>query len=80
MPAGASSEPPIRTYTASPIEGSLQQQKRSVIDSLARIDHDGYRPEVDLQGVPAYSGLQACLNPEGDRSKAYYQSTYPEPP
>ena len=80
MPVGASSEPPIRTYTAPPIEGSLQQQKRSVIHSLARIDHDGDRPEVDLQGVPAYSGLQACLNPEGDRSKAYYQSTYPEPP
>ena len=32
------------------------------------------------QHVPAYSGMQACLNQAGERSKAYYQSTYPEPP
>ena len=51
-----------------------------MIHALARSDCNGDRPEVDQQEVPAYSGMQACLNQDGERSKAYYQSTYPEPP
>ena len=51
-----------------------------MILALARLDSNGDRPDVDQQQVPAYSGMQACLNQPGERSKAYYQSTYPEPP
>ena len=80
LPRNASSEPPIRKSSAPPIDGTLPQKKRSVIHALARVDRNGARPDVDQQQVPAYSGMQACLNPHGERSKAYYQSTYPEPP
>ena len=51
-----------------------------MIQSLARIDCNGDRTEMDQQEVPAYSGMQACLNQDGERSNAYYQSIYPEPP
>ena len=75
-----SSEPPIRKFSVPPVEGPLPQQRRSVIHALARVDCNGDRPEVDQQHVPSYSGMQACLNPRVERSKPYYQSTYPEPP
>ena len=35
---------------------------------------------MDQQQVSAYNGMQACLNQARERRKAYYQSTYPEPP
>ena len=54
---GAKSKLPIRRYT-----GSLSQKKRSVIHVLARVDSNGDRIDVDQQQVPAYSGMQACLN------------------
>ena len=47
---------------------------------MARVDSNDDRPNVDQQQVPLYSGMQACLNQAGERSKVYYQSTYPEPP
>ena len=77
---GTTSEPPVLRYTAPPIDGSLQQKKGSVIHALARVDSNGDQSDVDQQQVPAYSGMQACPNQAGERSKAYYQSTYPEPP
>ena len=67
---GTSSEPLVRRYTASPIDGSLTQKKRSVIHALARVDSNGDRPDVDQQQFPAYSGMQACLNQAGERSKS----------
>ena len=75
-----SSEPPIRKFSVPPVEGPLPQQRRSVIHALVRVDCNGDRPEVDQQHVPSYSGMQACLKPRFERSKPYYQSTYPEPP
>ena len=62
---GAKSKLPIRRYTAPPIDGSLSQKKRSVIHVLARVDSNGDRIDVDQQQVPAYSGMQACLNEAG---------------
>ena len=47
---------------------------------MARVDSNGDQPDVDQQQVPAYSGMQPRLNQAGERSKAYYQSTYPQPP
>ena len=41
---------------------------------------NGDRPDVDQQQVPAYNDMKACLNQVGKRIKAYYKSTYPEPP
>ena len=58
----------------------MPQKKRSVIHALSRIDEKGDRPDVEQQKVPGYSGMQACLNEGGDRSKAYYQTSYPEAP
>ena len=75
-----SSEPPVPRYAAPPIDGSLPQKKRSMIHALARVDSNDDQPNVDQQQVPGYSGMQACLNQAGEHSKAYYQSTYPEPP
>ena len=51
-----------------------------MIHALPRVDKNVERPTPDRQKVPAYSGMQACLNPHSERSKAYYQTTYPEPP
>ena len=62
---GTNSEPPIRRYTAPPIDGSLPQKKRSVIHALARVDTNGDRCDVDQQQVPAYSGIQ-CMSEPGE--------------
>ena len=59
---GTNSEPPVCRYTAPPIDGSLPQKKRSVIHALERVHSNGDRPDVDQQQVPAYIGMQACLN------------------
>ena len=51
-----------------------------MIHTLARVDSNGGQSDVDQQQVPAYNGMQACLNQAGERRKAYYQSNYPETP
>ena len=58
----------------------LPQHTRFVIHTLSRVDNEGNRPDIGNQQVPSYSGMQACLHPPVERSKAYYQATYPEPP
>ena len=75
---GACSEPHVCKYTALPIAGSLPWEKRSVTYALARVDSNGDQLDVDQTQVPAYSAMQACMNQVRERSKAYYQSTYPE--
>ena len=46
--------------------------------ALARVDSNGDQLDGDQTQVPAYSAMQTCLNQVRERSKAYYQSTYPE--
>ena len=77
---GASTEPLVQRYNTPPIDGSLPQNKQSVINALARADSNGDQPDVDQQQVPAYSGMQAYLSHVGERSKSYYQPTYRGPP
>ena len=77
-PGSSSSEPPIRDLP--PVNGLLPQRTRFVIHTLSRVDNEGNCPDIDNQQVPSYSGMQACIYPPVERSKAYYQATYPEPP
>ena len=51
-----------------------------MIHALARANSNGDQADVDQQQVPTYSGMQAYLSHVVERSKSYYQPTYPEPP
>ena len=77
---GASLEPLVCRHITTPINGFLPHKKRSVIYALARVDSNVDQPDKNQPQVPAYSSMQACLNQVGERSKAYYQSTYLEIP
>lgn len=79
-PTGSTSEPPARPKVQPPVNGSAQQQARSVIHALSRANNDGTRPAAHEQQVPAYSGAQSCRLPSPIKSKPYYHTTYPEPP
>ena len=77
---GASSKPSVCRYTAPPIDGSLPQKKQRAMHVLARVDSNGDQPSVDQQQAQACSGMQACLNQDGECREVYYQSTYLDPP
>ena len=77
---GAGTEPLVQRFNTPPIDGSLPQNKQSVIHALARANSNGDQADVDQQQVPTYSGMQAYLSHVVERSKSYYQPTYPEPP
>ena len=51
-----------------------------MIHALARANSNGDQADVDQQQVPTYSGMQAYLSHVVERSKSYYQPTYPDPP
>ncbi len=79
-PPGTKSEPPARPIIDPPVNGTAPQRARSVIHALSRTNNDGTRPPPHEQRVPAYSGAQSCRHPPPNKSKAYYHTTYPEPP
>ena len=80
VPPGASREPPVRKIVNVNENGTRPQMVRSVIHCLARADSKGTRPSPEDQKVPAYSGLQSCIQKEVTKSKPYYHTTYNEPP
>ena len=79
-PPDGKREPPVRSAVDPPINGTAPQRARSVIHALSRTDNNGTRPPPGEQQVPAYSGAQSCLHPPPNKSKAYYHTTYNEPP
>lgn len=79
-PLGSTSEPPIRARVNPPMNGTAPQCARSVIHALSRTNNDGTRPLPHEQRAPAYSGAQSCRCPPPNKSKAYFHTTYDEPP
>ena len=80
IPAEASREPPTRERVDAAKHGTSPQRIRSVIHTLARVSENGSRPSPEDQKVPAYSGLQSCIQEDKPKSKAYFHTTYNEPP
>ena len=79
VPRNCTSEPAIRK-TSRPQTEILKQRKRSLMHCLLRTDMEGKRPNATLQKIPSYAGFQSKIYTAVEKSKAYYQATFPEPP
>lgn len=73
-------EPPIRPKPTMFSSSTEPQHKRSIIHALARADMNGDRPDAAEQTIPSYSGFHAGLNMEQRKSKAYFHTSYNQPP
>lgn len=73
-------EPPIRPEPAVFSSSTEPQRKRNIIHTLARLKTNGDRPNVAEQTIPSYNGFHANLNMEQGKSKAYFHTSYNQPP
>lgn len=73
-------ELPIRPKPTTFSSNTEPQRKQSIIHALARADMNGGRPDAAEQTIPSYSGFQAGLNMEQRKSKAYFHTSYNQPP
>ena len=73
-------EPPVRPKPATYSSSTAPQQKRSIIHILARADMNGNQPDPANQTIPSYNGFHAGLNEEQGKSKAYFHTSYNQPP
>ncbi|KAJ3584138.1 hypothetical protein NHX12_014634, partial [Muraenolepis orangiensis] len=73
-------EPPIRPKPTTFSSSTEPQRKRSIIHALARADMNGDRPDAAEQTIPSYSGFHAGLNMEQRKTKAYFHTSYNQPP
>ena len=56
------------------------QHKRSIIHALAHADMNGDHPDAAKQTIPSYNGFHAGLNMKQGKSKAYFHTSYNQPP
>ncbi len=74
-------EPPIRSQSDATLSSSTEsQRKRSIIHALARMDMSGDRPDAAEQTIPSYNGFHVGLNMDQGKSKAYFHTSYNQPP
>ncbi|KAJ3602020.1 hypothetical protein NHX12_029780 [Muraenolepis orangiensis] len=73
-------EPPIRPKPTTFSSSTEPQCKRSIIHALACADMNGDCPDAAEQTIPSYSGFHAGLNMEQRKSKAYFHTSYNQPP
>lgn len=73
-------EPPNRTKSTVFSSSTEPQGKRSIIHSLARAEVSGNRPDAAKHIIPSYNGFHAGLNAEQGKRKAYFHTSYNQPP
>lgn len=56
------------------------QAKRGTVHALLRLSDDILNTTVTTQMIPAFIGFQSQVQPEVNKSKAYYFLTFPKPP